>query len=288
MKKLFCITLLMTLVCSCQQKKENQPSNTSPSFEAERNAFFNNLKSPAEIAEKLKATSVEFDASLMSDPRSFAAYANNPTKAAANLGIYLSDLNYSVAYQQASHTKELFNAAYELSKVMGLEKKVLDFLMQRYANNIDQNDSVKVVVNTLFEKSTRGLVGTDRERLVGIAMAAYQIENLHLVLGVIESLPKDMPSNDKRAQALAPLFQIVVDQKNNIEITYGFLKSITDITDPDKNPNLPYYGNAFKELIDVYNRSSLNSPATKRISDETIKELGEKVNAIRNRVVSVE
>jgi hypothetical protein len=286
MKKPISILLATFLLCACQKNKDTNEANLS--FQVERNAFFGSLKTPTETADKLKATSVEFNSSLMSDPKKWTSLANNPVKAAANLGIYLSDLNYSIAYQQGPHTKELFTAAYELSKVIGIEQGILDFLMKRYSDNLAENDSVKAVVKTLFDKSTIGLQGTDREKLVGIAMAAYLIENLHLVLGVIESLPKDMQPDDKRTQALAPLYQMVVDQKSNVEITYGFLKSITDVTDPDKNPNYPYYGNAFKELIDVYNRLTINPEKSNRISDEEIGQLNDKVNAIRNKIISIE
>jgi hypothetical protein len=169
MKKIFPILLAASLF-SCHKgtdKKENAP--TSLSFQAERNAFFGSLKTPTEAATKLQAIAAEFNPRLMSDPKNYGAYANNPVKAAANLGLYLSDLNYSIAYQEGPHTKELFIAAYELSKVTGIEQPVLDFLKKRYSENLEQNDSVKSIVNVLFDKSTRGLQGTDREQLVGIA-----------------------------------------------------------------------------------------------------------------------
>jgi hypothetical protein len=99
--------------------------------------------------------------------------------------------------------------------------------------------------------------------------------------------------DDQRAQTLAPLFQLVVDQENNVKITYGFLKSITDLTDPDKNPNYPYYANAFKELIDVYNRLSIKEKIESQQvvalwNDAVFNELNDKVNVIRNKIISVE
>jgi hypothetical protein len=211
MKKLLSLLLLATLVLSCQPKKENtEEAQVSSSFEVERNAFFSNLKAPAEVAAQLQATAAEFNANLMNDPKLSSGYATSEEKAAANLGVYLADLNYSVAYKQSANTKELFTAANELSKYVGLEQGILDFLMKRYNDNIAQNDSVKAVVNELFEKSTANLQGTAREKLVGIAMAGYQIENLHLALGVLESYPKDMLPEDARTQILIPVFRLVL------------------------------------------------------------------------------
>ena len=109
---------------------------------------------PAEAAAQLQATGADFNASLMRDPKKYAQYMSDSVKAAANMGIYLSDLNYSVAYKQAANTKEYFTAAHELSKAIGGEKGTLEFLMKRYNDNIPQNDSVKSVVKDLLEKST--------------------------------------------------------------------------------------------------------------------------------------
>jgi len=76
--------------------------------EAERSAFFSNLLKPAEAAARLQATAAEFNASLLNDLANASNYAGDRVKAAANLGNYLSDLNYNVVYQQSAKTKDLF------------------------------------------------------------------------------------------------------------------------------------------------------------------------------------
>jgi hypothetical protein len=293
MKNLFFLLLFATVVLSCQPKKEStEEAQVTSSFEVERNAFFSNLKAPAEVAAQLQATAAEFNASLMSDPKLSSSYATSEEKAAANLGVYLADLNYSVAYKQSANTKELFASAHELSKYIGLEQGILDFLMKRYTDNIAQNDSVKAVVNELFEKSTANLQGTNREKLVGIAMAGYQIENLHLALGVLESYPKDMLPEDARTQILIPVFRLVLGQQQNIETTYAFLKTVGDPLNPEANPNYAYYATAYEELIAVYkklnvNEKIANNKGLELMKDEVVQELSAKVNAIRNKVVSL-
>jgi hypothetical protein len=296
MKNLLLLLFVSTLILSCQKKQEAQEETTtevSPSFEAERSAFFNNLMKPTEVAASLQATAADFNASLMNDPKNYASYANDPVKAAANLGVYLSDLNYSVAYKQSANTKELFGAAHELSKAIGGEQGVLEYLMKRYSENIDKNDSVEAVMDELFDKSVTSLQGTEREKMAGITMSAYQIENLHIALGIIESYPKDMLPTDVRTQILIPVFRAVLDQKENVENIYGFLRSVTDPMQPDQNPNYPYYATAFEELIAVYNKLDVedkiaNNQGIELMNDAVVKELSEKVNAIRNKIVSVQ
>src|SRR6185436_9958138 len=132
-------------------------------------AFFNNLAAPAELAAQLQATSAEFVPGLLNDAQKWGSYATDEVKAAANLGVYLSDLNYCVAYKQTDRTKALFEAAHQLSKAVGIEKTTLDFLLQRYHDNLTQNDTAAAIIGTLYLKATRDLKGTTRETLAGIA-----------------------------------------------------------------------------------------------------------------------
>jgi len=293
MKKILFVLLLGSLTLSCQKSKENSENQgTTPdstTFTNERNTFFSNLLAPSEAAAQLQATGAEFNASLMHDPKKYAQYSSNDVKAAANMGIYLSDLNYSVAYKQSANTKEYFTAAHELSKAVGMEQGALDFLSQRYNNNIAQNDSVKSVMKDLLAKSTQSLQGTEREKLAGAAMAAYQIENLHLALGVIDAYPDDMLPSDARTVILIPIYKMVLGQKENIQTIYDFLKSYSN----PENPNYQYYSTAFEELIAVYNRLNVDERIAKNqgielMNDAVMKELTQKVDAIRNKVTSAE
>ena len=293
MKKILFVLLLGSLTLSCQKSKENSETQAttpdSTTFTNERNTFFSNLLAPSEAAAQLQATGAEFNASLMHDPKKYAQYSSNDVKAAANMGIYLSDLNYSVAYKKSANTKEYFTAAHELSKAIGMEQGALDFLSQRYNNNIAQNDSVKSVMKDLLAKSTQSLQGTEREKLAGAAMAAYQIENLHLALGVIDAYPDNMLPSDARPVILIPIYKMVLGQKENIQTIYNFLKSYSN----PENPNYQYYSTAFEELIAVYNRLNVDERIAKNqgielMNDAVMKELTQKVDAIRNKVTSAE
>jgi len=292
MRRILFVLIIGSLTISCQKTKESTASEKQ-AFSAERNTFFSNLMDPAEVAVQIQSTAAKFNPGVLNDPKNYSIYYSNEVKEAANMGIYLSDLNYCIAYSKSDFSKEYFTAAYELSRAMGVEKTVLEFLMQRYNTNLAQNDSVKNVVTDLLLKSTRGLQGTELEKLAGVAMSAYQIENLHIALGIIESYPKDMLPDDVRMIVLIPLYKVVLKQRNNIATIQNFLKTFSDPLDPNKNPNFPYYSNALSELIGVYDRLKVdekiaNNQGVELLNDVVMKELSEKVNAIRDKIVSVE
>jgi hypothetical protein len=110
---------------------------------------------------------------------------------------------------------------------------------------------------------------------------------------MLESYPKDMLPDDARAAILVPLFKVVLGQRTNVENIYYFLKAESDIQDPANNPNYPYYANAFEELIAVYKKLNVEEKMASNkgleiMNDAVVKELSEKVNAIRDKIVSPE
>jgi hypothetical protein len=275
--------LLISLSVACQRGKQPAESRQAVTFKAERSNFFNGLLAPAELARQLRAAFPEFHREFMSDPKMYSHYAANEVKAAMNLGIYLSDLNYSVAYARPEITKEYFEAAYELSKAAGIEKRILEFLKVRYEANLSKNDSVKAVIDDLLSKSTRDLQGTRKERLAGIAMAAYQIENLHLAIALLQLQSKDtLPINTEMS-----LFPMIGKQRGNVTTIYNFLTTYSDPLDPDTNPNYPYYANTFVELLSALEKFENSERNANSVTSATT-ELREKVDAIRNKMTSIE
>jgi hypothetical protein len=278
MKQLLLVFSLIMVMISCGRKSGNE-SDSNPAaraFALERENFFTSLKKPDEVA-SLAPGLTGFDVSILNDAKRINQYADNPIEAAANLGIYISDLNYCILFQQREESKKYFQAVYELSEAIQIEKSILTFLMIRYEKNMEQNDSVKLVVNQLFSESTIGLQGTDRERLAGIAMAGYQIENLHLALATLESLPDVL--TEEQVQAQKKLLQFIIEQRGKFEVIYNFIRVNSDPTDPDKNPNYPFFDNALRELIVVYRNVSDTDPQ--------VDELREKIDLVRNKIVNL-
>jgi hypothetical protein len=292
MKKLLPVFLLLVLF-SCLGKKDKVAETIeSLTFENERNNFLSQMKTAKNAAAEIQATGADFNESLLSNPSSYLQYTSDTIKSAANLGVYLSDLNYCVMYGRSELAGKLFSSAIELSKVLGVDKNVLEFLMTRYYENISQNDSLMNVVNELFEKSATALKETEKRRQLGVIMAAYQIETLYLALGIIETYPKDILPEDMRIQVLTPLFKMVLGQQKSIEITHTFLRTLRDAADPNRTPNFAYYDQAFYELIGVYERLNVqdaiaNNRGSELLNDNVVNELSEKVSAIRHEIVSI-
>ncbi len=282
-----CIVLLSVATMSCQKKTTAESENPAADVSIVRDAIFAKMLAPGEAAAKLKSIGADFNATLLNDAGKFSNYTTAENKTAANLGIYLSDLNYCIAYQQKEATRTYFKACLELAKTLGAKKEMLDFITTRYEKNIDQNDSVKSYLAQLDEGAVSFLKDTDRERMAGITLSAYYIENLHIALGIIETYPKDILPDDARTVILVPAFQLVLTQEQNVRTIYNYLKA----TAKEDNPNYVYYKTALEDLIATYDRLDLeekikNNQVHELLTDSVIKELSEKVNVIRDKAVS--
>lgn len=270
------VLLIASLSCGRSRESQSHAEQQSNMFEVERDLFFGSLHNTVEVREVLGSVQNDFEAPILHDPAMKVNYMGNDIQAAANLGIYLSDLNYCILFEKKAEAKTYFETSYELSEVIQIEKKVLNFLMKRYENNLTQNDSLKAVVTQLLDQATLNLKDTDRERLAGIIMAGYQIENLHLVLTIINSLPDSLTTEQQKTKE--QLIHYVLAQRNQIEVIYNFIRIHADPLDPNKNPNYPFFDNALRELVVVYRSINENSSLT---------ELSAKVDAIRNGIINI-
>lgn len=271
---ILCVLAFCFLAGSCSNTSEKKPPEQSRAFTVERDNFFNDLKHHSEISTLVPGLPA-YDATLVHDAGNYSQYAGNGVKAAVNLGIYISDLNYSVAFRQRDQAKMFFNAAYELSKAIQVEQKALGFLRTRYESNLENNDSLRTVVNQLFSASTIQLEGRDQERMAGLAMAGYQLENLHLALNTLAKMSGRLTPEQELAKT--SLVNYIISQRGRWEIIYNFIKVHTDPLDPDRNPDYPFFDNALRELLTTYRSIESDSP--------DLSTLRAKVESIRQRLI---
>ena len=281
--------LLVMIACGPKQEAETEETTNdaavSEAFEQARDKFFTSIRQPDETAASLMSIGADYNGELLYDPSKWSTYTSSNEKSAALLGIYLSDLNYSIAYQQSDKTEALFEAIHALSLQIGVEKSILEYLMTRYKNNIAQNDSVQATMDEMYANAIQSTRGTDREILTGIAIGTHQVEDLHLMMGIIESYPKDMLPEDVRIQVLIPLFKTVLEEKSKLESVQAFLKTVIPAEDANN-----FYLTSFEKLINTYNELNVdekiaNNQGMELMRDEIILKLNEQVTSIRNELI---
>lgn len=287
MKKLVPIFSIVLLV-SCQTRREKE-NPVSAIYSAEREIFYNYLSNRLATFEELAPGLTTFQSTLPNDPNRYSDYQHHDTKAAANTGVYMADLYYCILAQENDMSYKYFQSVAALSKTLGVEELQIDNLVGRYGKNLNNYDSLKGIATQLLKHTTLDLEN-DRERLAGIAMATYQIENLYLALSILESYPEN-PSELEAGTKLS-LQAKVFSQRANLEIIYNFLRSITDPLDPQSNPNYPFYDAELRGLIGIYQQLDAENAGQAEIdplkNQKTIAELFKNIKDLRTKIVSKE
>ncbi len=285
MKRMFqYLAILLVVTYACKQKPaEEQTSNENEATKV----MFSKLPSPIEVAARIQATGADFNQSILSDPGNATAISGetNRNKIAANLGVFLSDMGYCIVYQQKDETKQYYDAASMLADKLGVKKDVLGYMMNRYDQNLENNDSLKTILSELYNTSTNDVSGDDASLVKGVISSAMYIESLHTLLGIINTYPKDMLPDDAKKVILAPLFRVVLNQKQNVHDIKAYLDEILP-----NAPNAKYYDNAFNELSQLYDNLDIqnkieNNQLEELLNDQVVQELITKVGNIRDEVL---
>jgi hypothetical protein len=276
--------VLIFLIISCKEKAaQEKTSAESDSLKA----FFAKLPPPLEVAARIQATGADFNPAILSIPANAAEISGdkNKNKVAANLGIYLSDMGYCIVYKQKEDVAKYYNAASLLADSLGVKKDLLGYIMKRYEQNLENNDSMKTVLSDLYATSTNTLEGDEAITMKGIVASALYIESLHSLMALIETYPKDMLPNDAKKTILASVYKTVLNQKENIINVHNYL-----LASVKNAPKLDFYNNGFNELVEIYDRLQIddkiaNNKFDELFKDETIQRLIFRVENLRNEIV---
>lgn len=292
------INFLLIFCCfavgiSCQQKPEQQAEEQTPVVTENARADFKkvmpNFPSAAEFSAQLQAAGVDFNPAILTDPDKAEQYATVNEKSAAMLGAYMYDLGYCAAFKKSSYTQEYFKAAQLLAQKLGGEKGFLEMLMDRYQDNINQNDSIKAYFEETYKHAVQhlGETSNQQEYLRTIFLAGFYIEGLHNLLQVINTYPMDVLSPDQAKVMLTPVINSVLRQKDNVYNLSLMLNEKVFELDNDIE-----YQNAFSQLNDLYSRLNVDQLIAENrvhevMNNDVLQEMITKVNEIRNRLVTV-
>jgi hypothetical protein len=275
---------LIIFASSCQTKSDSDQNTEVDEQTQETKAPVPVLSPADEFAAKLHATGADYLDILPNNPGNTQQYLDDSEeKSAVNLGVYLSDLAYTTAYGETEASKEMLSAIVELSSRIGIERQLMEKVVEGYTSNIEDTDSLRKYLRKINTTAYNSLVASGKDRLVAIAYAGLYIERLNIALGVISSYPEDFP-DDLRQQLLVPVYHAVLSQKGDIGKIKEYLKSNIEGVQ-----ETPYY-NDLTNLEELYSKIDYDKILSSQdlniieTDDNTIK-LAIKIREMRIRVI---
>ena len=257
--------------------------NTTVSDRSEKieNIFFN-IPSPLETTNILKKAGATYEWSLPNNPEVVDDYQTIKYQA-LNMGVYGADLNYASVFDQTTETMLYLRCAKSLGKQLGVEEVFDEETVDRIDNNVENQDSMQVIISETFWRMDSHLKEGGRESISALIVAGGWIEGVYLAT----QLAKLAPNN-------ANLKQRIAEQKYSLDNLLGLLKSYETEDLEDIIAELEELQELFNEIEEKRtpgkNTTDENGVVTiggeieLTLTEELLNEITENVTEIRNEI----
>lgn len=206
---------------------------------------FNNilfsLPSPYQISLILHESGISYNKELLNPSLKASDYVTNFSRA-INFGVYGVDLGYINIYQQTQDAASYFAVLKILSLDLGIHKVLNQSTVNRIEKNIDNRDSLMVIVSDTYRNIDNYLKNNKREETGALILAGGWIESVF----VLTQEMKNNPHPD--------LMQRIAEQKRPLENLIKLLIPYSEESESYKFlvENLIDLAYTFDEIIEEY------------------------------------
>ena len=168
----------------------NQDSSTNQQESHVEKIYFN-VPSTMKTAYILKKAGATYDASFPLNPNK----ANDDfttEQQALLLGIYGSDLNYTIVSNKNQETIYYLNSINSLGEKLGLGNILNQEMKNRIEKNVNSKDSMQVIITDLFWKIEQSLNEDGRSRIGALIVAGGWIEGLYVATQIAIKMPENI------------------------------------------------------------------------------------------------
>ena len=201
LKQRFFLFAIPFLLLSCEETNTttfsklpsfnlNQDSSTNQQESHVEKIYFN-VPSTMKTAYILKKAGATYDASFPLNPNK----ANDDfttEQQALLLGIYGSDLNYTIVSNKNQETINYLNSINSLGEKLGLGNILNQEMKNRIERNVNSKDSMQVIITDLFWKIEQSLNEDGRSRIGALIVTGGWIEGLYVATQIAIKMPENI------------------------------------------------------------------------------------------------
>ena len=144
--------------------------------------------------------------------------AGNKGAAAANLGVYMSDLSCLITHGKRDEANRYFQACLALSEFIGMKKQFSQAIQIGFNDIIEGDEKLEKSLANLFKDATNTAEQEEFKKLHASALTGYYIEELYLLAFFLKSY-RSTEGPDSVFFAALSIFANQKDELNNL-ITY--------------------------------------------------------------------
>lgn len=191
------LLLFVVFVSSCQQtgdktgENKEEQVNSDVGFESEElNKVYHRFPSPEEMMSILESANLQYEGDLVNEASKSKEYLNSRAQA-LNLGVYSADLAYLTLFDKHKEASPYFESLYKLSDELKIASAFDAKLLIRIQSNLNNSDTLKVLMNQAFTSISDFLVANDKERIFAIISIGGFVEALYLSFNLAGDFSED-------------------------------------------------------------------------------------------------
>ena len=221
---------------SCNQsRRKNSDLDNNKNSDLNNNekmeAVYYSIPSPMETTIILKRSYSKFSSQLLFPTFNISEIYENQTRALL-LGIISTDLNYAMLCERKLETNQLINQVIKIAKLLHLDAVVNSSIKERIENNLNNKDSMQIIIGNTFWEIENKLKNDDKEELSALIVAGGWIEGLYLATHMSALDPENKPLQNIIAEQKIVhenLLSLIKDYKFKDIIEDNLIFSITHL-----------------------------------------------------------
>ena len=243
------------------------------------------LPSPYQISLLLEQSGIPYNKDILHTTRKASDYVDNFSKA-VNFGIYGADLGYINIYGQTQDAASYFAVLKIISQDIGLYNAMDKPTIQRIEANIENRDSLLLIVSNTYRKIDNYLKSNDRENTGALILAGGWVESIYILTQQIQANTSNelMARISEQKRPLENLIKLLVPYSNESKDFYFLVDRLIDLAYTfdeieNKYTYIPPVTNSKQKLTVVKSKSELV------MNKKQLDAITEKVSIIRQHII---
>lgn len=258
--------------------------DTGANMVANINGKIFSIPSPFQTADLIKKSGAPYNGDLLNPSGNAVNYSTKFSKA-LNLGVFGADLGYATMYDNNNEALSYLTSVEQLSKELDMGGAFSESIMNRFSENMGNQDSMLVIVSDAYQAGDEYLKNNERDQEAGLILTGGWIEALYFATSTLEQ-KKDQNIINRIGEQKTTLDNLIemLEQYNNEESYANLIQELQDLY--YEFDNVSYSYTYVKPETDEANQlTTIKCKSEVKISDENLKAIAEKIKDIRTKII---